>query len=109
MAEEKSFENKIKRWLANHECYYVKFFANRMTKTGVPDILANVGGAFVGIEVKSSNGHPSDLQRYNVRKIKEAGGFAWIVYPSGWNKLEESLYDILSGDPVRHEDEEELK
>lgn len=109
MAQEKSFENKIKRWLDDHGCYYVKFFANRMTKVGVPDILANVGGNFVGIEVKAQNGHPSDLQRYNIEKIRKAGGYAWIVYPSGWNELEESLYDLLNNDFVRHEEKEELK
>ena len=53
MGPEKIFENKIKQWLKNHDCYFVKFFANSMTKKGVPDILASVNGYFVGIETKS--------------------------------------------------------
>lgn len=109
MAQEKNFENKIKLWLKDHGCYYVKFFANRMTRKGVPDILANVNGYFVGIEVKADKGTPSELQKYNIKKIREAGGYAWIVYPSGWDKLEESLYDLLNNDFVRHEEKEELK
>ena len=94
MAAEKTFENKIKAWLKANNCYFVKFFANRMTKTGVPDILASVNGYFVGIEVKAQNGRPSDLQYYNVRKIRESGGFAWIVYPSGFDELKKILIDL---------------
>lgn len=95
MAEEKLFENKIKKWLADHDCYYVKFFANSHTKIGVPDILASVNGYFVGLEVKASRGKPSDLQIYNIQKIRESGGFAWVVYPSGWDRLKEILEDLL--------------
>lgn len=97
MAAEKTFENKIKTWLKEHNCYHVKFFANRMTKTGVPDILACVGGYFVGIEVKAPNGKPSELQLYNVNQIRKSWGFAWVVYPSGWNQLQEYLEDLLKG------------
>lgn len=105
MAAEKTFENKIKTWLKDHNCYFVKFFANRMTKSGVPDILACVNGYFVGIEVKAQNGHPSELQYYNVRKIREAGGFAYIVYPSGWEDLRNILEGLLKEDFSREERE----
>lgn len=68
-----------------------------MTKTGVPDVLASVGGYFVGIEVKAQNGKPSELQLYNVREIRKSGGFAFVVYPSGWPKLKAILQDIKNG------------
>lgn len=87
MAQEKNFENKIKQYLKDHNCYFVKYFANRMTKVGVPDILACVNGHFVGIEVKSSTGKPSELQIHNVKKINECGGFAVIVSPEQWDYL----------------------
>lgn len=108
MAAEKNFENKIKAWLKDHDCYFVKFFANRMTKTGVPDILASVNGYFVGIEVKAQNGRPSELQLYNLRKIRESGGFAYIVYPSGWDELKEILNGLLK-DNFTREGKEILK
>lgn len=109
MAQEKLFENKIKQWLKEHNCYHVKFFANRMTKTGVPDILASVNGYFVGIEVKAQNGKPSELQYYNVRKIRESGGFAYIVYPSGWEDLKQILNDLLIDEFNRLDEREVLK
>lgn len=94
MAQEKHFENKIKGWLKEQGCYFVKFFANGYTKSGVPDILACVNGYFVGIEVKAQNGKPSELQIHNVQQIRKAGGFAFIVYPSGFEKLKEILIGL---------------
>jgi Holliday junction resolvase len=72
----------------------VKFFANSFTKSGIPDILACVNGYFVGIEVKAQNGKPSELQLYNVQKIREAGGFAIILYPSAFSKFKEFIIDL---------------
>ena len=81
MAAEKNFENKIKKYLESQGGWFVKYFANRMTKSGIPDILACVNGYFVAIEVKAENGHPSDLQIYHRYHIREAGGIAIILYP----------------------------
>lgn len=72
----------------------MKYFANSFTKSGIPDILACVNGYFVGIEVKAQNGKPSELQLYNVRKIHEAGGFAMILYPSGFEKFKKFIIDL---------------
>ena len=104
MAAEKTFENKIKKFLESQGAWYVKFFANSFTKSGIPDILACVNGYFVGIEVKAQNGKPSELQLYNIRKIREAGGFAWIVYPSGYEKLKSYLQGLKSDDFSRETD-----
>lgn len=95
MAQEKNFENKIKNYLESRGCWFVKFFANRMTKVGVPDILACVNGFFVGIEVKASNGRPSDLQRWNRGKIRDAGGISVIVYPDQWEDLKMLIDDLI--------------
>lgn len=72
----------------------MKFFANSYTKSGIPDILACVNGYFVGVEVKAQNGKPSDLQLYNIKKIREAGGFAVVLYPSGFNEFKEFIIDL---------------
>ena len=104
MAAEKSFEEKVKKFLATQDAWYVKFFANSFTKSGIPDILACVNSYFVGIEVKAQNGKPSELQLYNVRKIREAGGFAFVLYPSGFEKFKQFIVD-LSHDKYTHERE----
>lgn len=94
MAAEKNFENKIKRFLDEQGAWYVKFFANRMTREGIPDILACINGYFVGIEVKAQNGKPSELQKHHCQKIRNAGGFAFIVYPSGWEVFQKFVKDL---------------
>lgn len=96
MASEKQFENKIKKYLKEHDTYFLKYWAGaQFTKSGVPDILACVNGYFVGIEVKAQNGKPSDLQLYNIQQIRKAGGFAYVVYPSGWERLKDILDGLL--------------
>lgn len=94
MAAEKNFENKIKKFIESNDGWQVKFFANRMTKNGIPDILACINGYFVGIEVKAQNGRPSALQLHHCNKIRKAGGFAFVVYPSGFDELKEFILNL---------------
>lgn len=95
MGAEKNFENKIKKYLKDKGCYYVKYFGNAYSTDGTPDILACINGYFVGIEVKAQTGKPSDLQLVKIRDIREAGGFGYVVYPSGWEKLKAIIDDLL--------------
>lgn len=81
MAGEKNFENKIKKFLKENGCWFVKYFANRNTRAGVPDLLACVNGYFVAIEVKGPTGKPSELQLWNVEQIQKSNGFAVVLYP----------------------------
>ena len=101
MAQEKAFEEKIKKHIEMIGGWQVKYFANRMTKKGIPDILACISGHFIAIEVKAQNGRSSELQVYQCNKIRMSGGLAHIVYPSGWeqlkvilNMLKHDVYDI---------------
>lgn len=84
---EKQFENKIKRYIVDSGGWMVKFFANAYTRAGIPDVLACINGRFIAIEVKAQNGRASPLQISESKKIRAAGGLAYIVYPSGWTKL----------------------
>lgn len=95
MAQEKNFETKVKRYIEEKGGYQVKFFANRMTKKGVPDILSCINGYFVGVEVKGPDGSPSDIQIYNVKKIRKAGGFAMVLYPSAWERFKQFVDDLF--------------
>lgn len=108
MASEKNFENKVKQFLKAEGAWFVKFFANSFTKSGIPDVLACVNGHFVGIEIKGPNGHPSELQIWNVNKIRESGGFAMILYPSGFEKFKTFVRD-LKCDSFSHEDGGDLE
>jgi Holliday junction resolvase len=60
----------------------------------VPDILACVNGYFVAIEVKAQQGRPSELQLYNIEKIRDAGGFALVLYPSAFPRFKEFIKNL---------------
>lgn len=95
IAQEKNFENKVKGFLKSRGCYFNKNWGGgQFTKAGIPDIFACCNGYFIGIEVKAQNGKPSDLQLYNVRKIKQAGGFAMVLYPSAYERFKEFILDL---------------
>lgn len=107
MTPEKKFETKIKNYLENElGAWGFKFFANAYTKAGIPDLVYCLSSHFVAIEVKAQNGKPSELQLYNVRKIREAGGMAFVVYPSGYDKLVDILNNLKLG--YFSDDEEEI-
>ena len=94
MGPEKTFETKIKEFLNDQGAWYVKFFANGYTKKGIPDILACVNGYFVGIEVKAQNGTVKPIQEYHLKKIRKAGGFAFVLYPSGFDEFKQFVYGL---------------
>lgn len=96
MAQEKQFENRIKKYLTENDIWHVKYFANGFTKSGIPDILACCNGHFVGIEVKAENGKPSPLQIHNIEKIRESGGYAMIVKPSQFDELKQLIQELLN-------------
>lgn len=94
MAQEKQFENKIKKYLNDNNIWHVKYFANGFTKSGIPDILACCNGRFLAIEVKAENGRPSELQLHHIEKIKQSGGHAVIVKPSQFEELKELIREL---------------
>lgn len=82
MAQEKNFENRIKKFLEEQGCWFLKYWGGAAyTKSGIPDLLVCCNGYFVAIEVKAEKGKPSELQKFNIKKINECGGFGVVLYP----------------------------
>lgn len=104
MGAEKIYENRIKRYLKERGAYRVKYHGNYYSENGTPDILACVNGCFLAIEVKAPEGKPSELQLAKIADIRKAGGFAYVVYPSGWLKLKAIIDGLLVDNFNREED-----
>lgn len=98
MAQEKTYENKIKRFLDDIGAYHVKYFGCAFSQSGVPDLLVCINGSFVAIEVKGDKGKPSALQLHNLDKIHWSGGYAILAYPDDWDNLKELLGKIAEYD-----------
>jgi hypothetical protein len=99
MASEKSFENRVKKFLKDSGCYFIKYWGGgEFTKAGVPDILCCCNGYFIGIEVKAPNGKPSPLQIHNLKKIDESGGYGVLLYPKDMTLFKNFIDCIQAGD-----------
>ena len=98
MAAEKNFEERIKKFLESENCWFVKFFANAYTKSGIPDLLVCCNGHFLGVELKGPKGRPSELQKWNIQKIKEAGGIAMVLYPKDFDDFKQLIYELKGGE-----------
>ena len=111
MAEEKNFENRIKKFLTEQGCWFVKYWSGgvattkgvqKFTKDGIPDILCCYKGYFIGIEVKATHGKPSLLQIHNLKKIDEAGGFAILLYPKDFELFKQFILALGTSEISRY-------
>lgn len=100
---EKAFEQKVKVFLKDKGCWVLKTWSNGIQREGVPDLLVCCNGFFIGIELKAENGHPSDLQLWNVDQIRNAGGIAIVLYPNHFEAFRRMIEDLISDD-FGHED-----
>ena len=77
--KEQGYQKKITKFLEDNGAYVVKVIA--ANRKGIPDILACYKGYFIGIEVKvpEKMGNTTKLQDYNIKKIREAGGYAFVA------------------------------
>lgn len=96
MAEEKQFENKVKRYLKSKEIYHFKYFGNAYSTAGILDLTLCVNGRFVGVELKAENGKTSPLQNYNIQEIQRCGGKAIVLRPSGFDKFKKLIEELLN-------------
>lgn len=98
MAQEKTFENRIKKYLTSVGAWHLKYWAGaQFTKSGIPDILSCVNGYFVAIEVKAQEGKPTELQLHTIQQIRQSGGFAFVLYPSGYEKFKSFIDNLKKG------------
>lgn len=93
---EKQFENKVKSYLKDLGCWVLKTWSNGVQREGVPDLLVCCNGYFLAIELKAETGKPSDLQLWNIDKIRKAGGIGIVLYPYQFDQFKELIYCLLN-------------
>lgn len=90
------FEKQIKDFLTLlPKTWFFKHWAGPYSKSGIPDIIACVNGRFVGIEVKASDGHASELQTRNIRLIEASGGIGYMLYPKDFEAFKREMRRLL--------------
>lgn len=94
MAEEKRFEMKVRRYLDEIGAWYLKTISNGYQKAGVPDLLICHKGMFIGVELKATRGKVSELQKHQIKQIKEAGGIALVICPKDFKDFKHLMEEI---------------
>ena len=86
------FKNKVRKALKSlPACWFTKI--QQVTINGTPDILACINGIFVALELKASySDRETELQKYNLKKIGESGGYGIVAHPDNWD----TIYKFLS-------------
>ena len=70
----------------------VLFGIQQVAIRGTPDFLLCIGGVFVALELKrDAKANVTALQKYNIDRIKKAGGIAFVTWPENWH----NVYSIL--------------
>ena len=105
MAEEKSFENRVKRYLESIGCYafgtpnqdivapVIGYYEKRwgggqFTKSGIPDMHVVLHSISIELEIKASNGRPSELQLKNLDLINKSSlGYILVEDENTVNRL----------------------
>lgn len=92
---EKQFEKQVKEFLKSHNIWFTKIWGGGFQKSGIPDLICCVNGHFVAIEIKGPNGKPTELQKYNIKKINECNGTGVILYPEQFETFKLLILDLL--------------
>lgn len=111
MTQEKNFENNLKKWLTSQGIYALGTSKNKMpvppcgyfekrwgggqfSKSGLPDMHIVVNGISIEIELKSSTGIASDLQKQKLSQIADSGAIGFVAYPDDFEKIKKLIMHI---------------
>lgn len=97
MAAEKNFENRIKVFLKELGCWYLKTWSNGVQRSGVADLLICCNGHFIAAELKAPRGKPSELQIHDLNKVEASGGHALLLYPKDFELFKEFIINLKLG------------
>ena len=100
MAAEKQFENKVKSWLRQLQkegqpVKFIKIWGGGYQKAGIPDLICCINGIYFEVELKASNGRPTELQKYNIKVTNAANGIGMILYPEGFEQFKAIVKGVM--------------
>lgn len=111
MPAEKSFEEKLKRWLESEGIYALgtpkqdmvaqpcgywekRWGGSKFTKSGMPDMHIVVRGVSIEAELKAPSGKPSELQIQKINQIDDSECIGLVLYPKDFDKFQKLILHL---------------
>ena len=88
---EGEIKDQVRKVLDDMGAYYFFPAANGYGRTGIPDVIACVGGHFVGIECKAGSKQPTALQQRELDNIEKAEGTGILINADNIDILKDIL------------------
>jgi Holliday junction resolvase len=88
---EGEIKDQVRKVLDEMKAYYFFPAANGYGRTGIPDVIACIGGHFVGIECKAGSKQPTALQQRELDNIEKAEGTGLVVNADNIGNLKNIL------------------
>jgi hypothetical protein len=88
---EGEIKDQVRKILDEMNAYYFFPAANGYGRTGIPDVIACIGGHFVGIECKAGSKQPTALQQRELDNIEKAEGTGLVVNADNISNLKNIL------------------
>jgi len=100
VAAEKQFETKVKKWLTKlqkdgYPVKFIKIWGGGYQKAGIPDLICCINGIYFEVELKSSSGRPTELQKYNILLTNRSKGVGIILYPEGFDNFKKIVKGVI--------------
>lgn len=90
---ESNFQQEVIKYLDEVGAYVLKTHVSSYQKQGEPDITCCYKGRYIAFELKRSpREQPTELQKYKMKCIRNAGGIAARV--DNLNQIKEVLYEV---------------
>jgi Holliday junction resolvase len=91
---ESKVKERVKRLLDKFAAYHFSPATGGYGRSGIPDIVGCYRGHFFAVECKAGNNKPTALQERELQRIRDAGGFAFLVNEENLEALEQCLTSI---------------
>ncbi|MEG0999126.1 MAG: VRR-NUC domain-containing protein [Clostridiales bacterium] len=83
--------------------YWEKRWGGGYGKSGLPDMHIVINGINIDVELKSSVGRPSELQKQCIRQMNQGGSIAMILYPEGFDQFKKIVELVMLCDTAIQE------
>lgn len=89
MTPEGKVKERVKKLLKENDVFFFMPKGSTYGTQGIPDIICCIRGMFIGIETKAGHGVPTAMQKEQMHRIVEHGGYTFCINEDNFDVLQE--------------------